>query len=188
MKNSRLYIIVRPIVSFLFRLVFQPKIIGKEKIPKEGRIVLAGNHTHNLDCILLLSSTKRPIHFLAKVELFRGIKGIIFKHLGLIPVDRSVKNPEALHAAMDYLNDDHLIGIFPEGTISHTNELLPFKIGAVKMAYETNTPIIPFIIKGKYKLFSKNLQVEFLDPIYISEDLDKENNKLRDIIKEKTEG
>ena len=52
MKNSRLYIIVRPIVSFLFRLVFQPKIIGKEKIPKEGRIVLAGNHTHNLDCIL----------------------------------------------------------------------------------------------------------------------------------------
>lgn len=190
MKESMLYIIVRPIVTFLFKLFYRPNIIGKEKIPKNGRIILAGNHKNNLDCVLLMSSTKRCIHFLAKDELWKGMKKIIFAHMGLIPVNRREKSHHSLVLAEEYLNSEHVIGIFPEGTFNRTKELvMPLKIGAVKMAYDTNTPIIPFTITGDYRLFSRNLQIEFLDPIYIKDaDLDKENSNLRNIIKKKLEG
>ena len=87
MKNSKLYVLVRPIISFLFKLFYRPTIVGKENIPSDGGVVLAGNHTNNFDCLLLLSSTKRPIHFLAKIELFRGIKKIIFANLGLMNLE-----------------------------------------------------------------------------------------------------
>ena len=110
--------------------------------------------------------------------------------MGLIPVNRREKSHHSLVLAEEYLKDEHVIGIFPEGTFNRTKELvMPFKIGAVKMAYDTNTPIIPFTITGDYRLFSRNLQIEFLDPIYIKDaDLDKENSNLRNIIKKKLEG
>ena len=181
-RESKFYKIVRPILKFLFLNLYRPKIIGSESIPKEGRVILAGNHTNNFDCVLLMSSTKRCIHFLAKVELFKGFKKVIFSNLGLIPVDRSKKNPDALKTAKMYLENDMVIGIFPEGTFSKKGELLPFKIGAVKMAYDTDTKIVPFAITGKYKLFSKNLKITFGKPLSISSDLDLENNKLRDLI------
>jgi len=189
-KDSILYKIIRPIVTILFKLIFTPKIISKDTIPKKGKIILAGNHTNNLDCLLLMSTTKRDIHFLAKKELWYGLKKVIFANLGLIPVDRKNKNPETLKNAKRFLNNNKVIGIFPEGTTEkNTNKLLPFKIGAVKLAYETATPIIPFFIKGSYSLFSKNLTIEFSSPIYIkNSNLDKENERLFKTIKDLSEG
>lgn len=169
-KESLLYRFIRPIISFLFPLIFRPKIIGKENIPSVGKIILAGNHTSNLDCLLLISSTKRCIHFLAKKELFSGIKKIIFSNMGLIPVDRSKKSHNSLVMAEDYLNSNMVIGIFPEGTTEkEKNKILPFKIGAVKMAYDTKSNIVPFIITGDYKPFSNNLTVRFLKSISIND-------------------
>lgn len=177
-----LYKILRPIITILFKLLYRPKIIGRENIKKSGRLILAGNHTNNLDSALLISSTKRNIHFLAKIELFKGIKKILFANMGLIPVNRKTKDHNALESAYNYLNNDKLIGIFPEGTIGK-NEILPFKIGAVKMAAETNCEIVPFAITGEYKLFSNNLKIVFGKPIKIkNNDLDKEIEKLRNIV------
>lgn len=182
-KEAILYRIVRPIVEVLFKTIFTPKIIGKENIPKTGRIILAGNHTNNLDCFMLMSSTKRPIHFLAKIELWKGPKKIIFGNMGLIPINRKEKNHQSLKLAYEYLNDEKLIGIFPEGTTEkEKGVLLPFKIGAVKMAKETNTKIVPFAISGNYHPFSRNLQIKFDAPLSITEDLEKEKERLKDQI------
>ena len=183
-KESKLYIIVRPIIKALFKFLYTPKIIGSENIPKSGRIILAGTHTNNFDCLLLMSSTKRCIHFLAKKELWSGLKGIIFSNMGLIPIDRKVKNPDSLKLAKEYLENGKVIGIFPEGTTEkEKGVLLPFKIGAVKMAFDTNTMIVPFVIKGKYKLFSKDLKIIFEKPIKVENaNLDEENSKLINII------
>ena len=184
MNDSKLYRVFRPIIKFLTLLFLKPTIIGKENIPKEGSIVLAGNHTHILDCFLLISSTKRSVHFLAKKELWKGPKKIIFGNMGLIPVDRKKKNHEALLKAKEYLKSNNIICIFPEGTTEKGRGLLPFKMGAVKMASDTNTSIVPFAITGKYKLFSKDLKIQFNNPIKINnDDLEKENNKLKYIIK-----
>ena len=183
-KDAKLYIFVRPIITFLFKIFYRPKIYGIENIPKNGKIILAGNHTNNFDSVLLMSSTKRNIHFLAKVELFKGVKKIIFNNLGLIPVDRSKKDKsEVLKEAKNYLNEDLVIGIFPEGTTEKgCGYLLPFKKGAVRLSYETNTKIVPFKITGDYKLFSKNLKIVFDKPYKAKKDLEKSNKELYNIV------
>lgn len=188
-KDAILYKITRPIITFLFKLVYTPKIEGQENIPPNGKIILAGNHTNNFDCLLLISSTKRSIHFLAKDELWHGPKKIIFSNMGLIPVNRRQKDPQSIKLAEEYLNKGQLIGIFPEGTFEREKgKVMGFKIGAVKMAKDTNSKIVPFTIIGDYKLFSKNLKLKFFKPITIKEDLIIENEKLRNIIRKEVEG
>lgn len=177
-----LYKLLRPLVTILFKLLYRPKIIGKENIKSSGGIILAGNHNNNLDGAILISSTKRNIHFLAKIELFKGMKKYFFDNLGLIPVDRSKRNHKALENAYEYLKNGKVIGIFPEGTFGK-GKILPFKMGAVKMAYETGSEIVPFAITGDFKIFSRNLKIEFGKPIKVkSNDLEKENEKLRNIV------
>ena len=184
------YKIIRPIITLFFLLLFKPKIIGKENIPNTGAVVLAGNHTHIFDCLLLISSTKRCIHFLAKKELWSGIKKIIFANLGLIPVDRKKKDRKSLEEAEKYLNNEKVIGIFPEGTTEkEKGKMLPFKMGAIKMAKDTNTKIVPFAIKGDYKLFSKTLSITFGKPIEVrNEDLEVEKERLCACVKALIEG
>ncbi len=188
MKESKLYRFSRPIIKIFTNFVFKPEYIGLENIPSNRRAILAGTHTNNLDCTLLISSTKRSVHFLAKDELWKGPKKIIFANMGLIPVNRRQKDHNAIVQTEKYLKNDCLIGIFPEGTIERENELLPFKIGAVKMASDTNSDIIPFAIVGKYKIFHKGIKIIFGKPYKIkNDDLTYENeilkNKVVELIK-----
>ena len=181
--DTKFYKVVRPIVSFLVRLLFHPKITGLKNIPKTGRVVLAGNHTRWLDPVMLVGIVKRPIHFLAKEELFHGITKFIVKGMGCVPVNRKIHDKFALSTAEEYLNKDLCVGIFPEGTINRTdNIIIPFKIGAVKSSYDTNSLLVPFVITGKYKLIGRSVRIEFLKPIKIDKDLDKENDKLMRLI------
>lgn len=182
-NNTLFYKIIRPIITILFKLIYKPEIINSDYIPKEGKIILAGNHTHNLDCVLLLSSTKRQIHFLAKDELNKGIKKIIFKNLGIIPVNRRIKDKSVIPTSKKYLDNNLVVGIFPEGTTEkNCGYLLPFKIGAVKLSKETDTFIIPFKISGEYIPFNKNLKIEFSKPFKSSDDLIDSNKQLYNIV------
>jgi len=183
MKEPFIYKILRPIITFLVKILFRPTIIGKENIPQEGKFVLAGNHTNYLDCALLISCTKRVVHFMAKDELSKGILGKFFKSMGLIFVNRRTKDKKSLSLAIEYLNSNKVIGIFPEGTINRTNNvIMPFKFGAVKMVNVTNSYIVPFAIIGKYKLFRKSVKIIFSKPYKVSDDLEKENKKLEETI------
>jgi len=176
-----LYKVVRFVGVPLFKLLYRPIIINKDLIPKEGRIILAGNHTSNLDCAIVISSTKRTIHFLAKKELHDSILGFFFDSMATIPVDRKKKNPDAINEAIKVLEKEEVIGIFPEGTtIKKEKELLPFKFGAVSLAKKTNSYIVPFGISKKYKLFRKSVTIKFDKPYKIkTDDLEKENSLLR---------
>ncbi len=187
--NNLFYRIVRPIVRFLFLSLFRPRIKGIENIPKNENYILAGNHTKWLDPVMLVAIVKDEIHFLAKDSLFKGITKPIVKGMGAIPVNRKIHDHQALENAIDALRKGAVIGIFPEGTINREKKepTLPFKIGAVKMANTTNTKIIPFVITGKYKVFSSAITIEFLKPRTISNNLDVENEKLRDEINKKLE-
>lgn len=187
--NNLFYRIVRPIVRFLFLSLFRPRIKGIENIPKNENYILAGNHTKWLDPVMLVAIVKDEIHFLAKDSLFKGITKPIVKGMGAISVNRKIHDHQALENAIDALRKGAVIGIFPEGTINREKKepTLPFKIGAVKMANTTNTKIIPFVITGKYKVFSSTITIEFLKPRTISNNLDLENEKLRDEINKKLE-
>ncbi len=188
-KDTVFYKVVKPLVVFLVYLLYRPKVIGRENIPKTGRVLLAGNHTKWLDPVVLVAVQPRVIHFLAKIELFHGFTKWIVKGMGCVPVNRKIHDKDALQGAIDYLNNDLCVGIFPEGTINKTDEvIMPFKIGAVKACSETNTKLVPFVITGKYKIFRKNVKIEFLKPMTISNDLEKSNQELMNKISEKLKG
>ena len=180
----------RPFIAIPLRYLMNVKVIGYENIPKEGRCILASNHTNNLDSVTLSAISKRVIHFLAKDSLLKGWKRPLFIGMAIVPVNRAIHDKNALHEAIKVLEDEKLIGVFPEGTINRTDDIImPFKIGAIKMASETGAPIVPVIITGKYRLFSKDLCIEFLKPVHIpkKEDLTEENKKLENIISKKLE-
>lgn len=184
MKEPVLYKITRPLIKLFMNIVYHPKYIGLENIPKEGPFILAGNHTNNFDCLLIMSCTKKTVHFLAKDSLTKGFKKYLFNNMGIIPVNRQIHDKSALVSAIKALQAKEVIGIFPEGTINRTEDtILPFKIGCVKMSHDTNSPIIPFIITGKYKLFKNSLTITFLKPTEArSGNLTEENEKLMQII------
>lgn len=184
MKKSReslLYLALHPIAILLFALIFWPRVKGLKNVPKHGSAVLAGNHRRSMDCFMVMLGSMRCIHFLAKAELFKGPFNGFFTAAGLIPVHRKTKDPAALTDAVDYLNNGRLIGIFPEGTVNRTKDvMMPLKIGAVKMASDTDSPIVPFTITGRYIPFVGNLKIVFHEPIKITgDDLQKENEALR---------
>lgn len=183
MKDVILYRITRPLIKVFMKIFFRPTYIGTELIPTDVNFILAGNHTSYLDPLLLMSSTNKTIHFLAKDSLAKGIKGLLFRSMGIIPVNRKIHDKNALKTAEEELLNKKVIGIFPEGTINRTDEVtIPFKIGAVKMAQDTDTLLVPFTIMGKYKLFRKSVVIEFYSPYKVKEDLTIENDRLRNFI------
>ena len=132
-----------------------------------------------MDCITVAASTERVVHFLAKSELTEPPLRRFFVPFGIIPVHRERKDKAALDSAIEVLNDDKVIGLFPEGKVNNERgTLLPFKFGAVKMAHETNSRIVPFVITGRYKFFRKSITIQFFDPVTVSDNLEETNNEI----------
>ena len=168
-KMPFLYRFGRFTLTPLFKFYYRPKVIGKENIPTDGSIVIAGNHKHLYDQYLTVISTKRFVTYMAKREYFDSKKTKWFyKGTGCIPVDRSIHDETAKEKAIDVLNSGNALGIFPEGTRNKTDAfLLPFKFGAVSMAKKTDSYILPFGITGDYKFRSKNLTIRYGKPFKV---------------------
>ena len=185
-KVPILYKIGKIVISPLFKLYYNPKSIGHDKIPKEGAILIVGNHKHLFDQFLTITKTKRGIHYMAKKEYFDSKKTKwFFKGTGCISVDRSKKDDEATKKALEVLNDGGAIGLFPEGTRNKTKEfLLPFKYGTVSLAKKTKATIIPFGITGTYKFRSKDLTIRYGTPFKVEDmSLEEANQKLYNEVK-----
>ena len=185
-KNPIGFKVFKFILGPIFKLYYNPKIIGKENIPADGSILVVGNHIHLMDQCLAIISTKRVINYMAKKEYFDNKKvAWFFKAAGCISVDRSKKDNEAVSNALDVLNNSGAIGLFPEGTRNRTDDLLlPFKFGAVSMANKTNSYLVPFGISGEYKFRSKDLIIEFGKPFKVkNDDLEGANKKLEKTVK-----
>lgn len=182
MKESVFYKFIRIIVVFFTKVVFRPKFVGINNIPSSSRVILAGNHTSYFDCLLLMCACSRNVHFLAKCELFKGVKGLLFSHLELIPVDRKNGGSSSFYLAKKYLMEDKVIGIFPEGTICKDGNLLPFKRGAVCMSYDCDSLIVPFCITGKFSFWSRPKIVFGKGYKVDSNDISLENDILREKI------
>ena len=120
--------IIKVLGSPIFKLYYRPTVIGKENIPTDGSMLVVGNHVHILDQCLAIIATKRPLHYMAKKEYFDGKFAWFFKACGCIPVNRSIHDDSAKSAAMDVLNSNYALGLFPEGT---RNGLKPEKMKEV---------------------------------------------------------
>jgi 1-acyl-sn-glycerol-3-phosphate acyltransferase len=133
--------------------------IGEENIPDHGGAVVAINHTSYVDWLaagLAARRRRRRLRFLVKAELQR-VKIIDFaiKHTKTIPVDRSA-GADAYAAAVQRLREGELVGIYPEATISRSFELKDFKTGADRMARIAAVPIVPMIVWGAQRIWTKD--------------------------------
>ncbi|NUS44675.1 MAG: 1-acyl-sn-glycerol-3-phosphate acyltransferase [Mycobacteriaceae bacterium] len=133
-------------------------VTGAENIPAAGGAVIAVNHTGYTDFIyagLPARKTKRYVRFMAKREVFDNkISGPIMRALGHISVDRA-DGAESFRQAVAKLKAGELVGVYPEATISRSFEIKDFKSGAARMALEAGVPIIPVVVWGAQRIWTK---------------------------------
>ncbi|RMI34191.1 lysophospholipid acyltransferase family protein [Nocardia stercoris] len=144
--------------SVFFAQGLKFEVTGEENIPARGGAVIAINHTGYMDFTyagLPARTPKRYIRFMAKKEVFDNkISGPIMRALKHIPVDRSA-GADSYKAAVDYLKRGELVGVYPEATISRSFEIKDFKSGAARMSIEAGVPIIPVVIWGAQRVWTK---------------------------------
>jgi len=155
-------------VGSLFRVLFRYRVIGAEKIPRDGGAIVAANHISNFDPPILGVALPRPVSYMAKKELFAlPVLKTILPWLYAFPVDRQAGGTAALRASLRMLKEGRCVGIFPEGgrNVTGTNEE---KAGAAFLAAASGAPVIPAAIVGTRRLrpFGK-VTVVFGDPIHV---------------------
>ncbi len=174
--------------SFWKYLGFNFDFQGQDNVPREGGAILAINHTSYLDFALAGTAAlpaKRYVRFMAKKELFDNkVAGPLLRGMHHINVDRS-NGSASFVAALRALKSGEIIGIFPEGTISTSFEIKGLKSGAVRLAIGAGVPVIPTIVWGGQRVYTKGVKpsfkrskfpvsVSFGDPITYSRDTDVE--------------
>jgi len=136
-------------------------IVGQQNIPATGGAVIAINHTSYFDFTLaglpaFREHRARKIRFMAKQEVFDSkLTGPIMRGCQHIPVDRS-SGAASYTVAVDRLRAGELVAVYPEATISRSFEIKEFKSGAARMAIEADVPIIPHIVWGAQRIWTKD--------------------------------
>ncbi|MDP1720291.1 MAG: lysophospholipid acyltransferase family protein [Candidatus Nanopelagicaceae bacterium] len=153
-----------PVISFakLFwrYLGLKFTVTGEENIPKGGGAIIAINHVGYLDFALAgtaLLPSKRYVRFMAKREIFDNkFAGPLMRGMHHINVDRS-SGSASFVAALRALRAGEIVGIFPEATISKSFEIKEMKTGVVRLAIGAGVPIIPVIIWGSQRIWTKGV-------------------------------
>jgi 1-acyl-sn-glycerol-3-phosphate acyltransferase len=151
-----LYGIVKWIAWVILKIFFWFRIEGQENVPKDGRLVVAGNHVSYLDPAVIGAGMPRRVYFMAKAELFTiPVLGALIRGLGAFPVQRGGADRKALGRALQVLQEEKVLGIFPEGTRAEEGERLPGQSGAAALALKTGANILPVAVVGTEKVLSK---------------------------------
>ena len=147
------YRCMKSLVRGFFRLFFRWEVYGSHHLPSTGGVVLASNHISYLDPPLMGCAVERPVHFMAKKELFDiPVLGWLIRHLNAFPVQRGVADRKAIRQAMKWLRSGEVVGIFPEGTRGSGKALLEAQPGSVLLALKAGVPIVPMAIMGAEKV------------------------------------
>jgi 1-acyl-sn-glycerol-3-phosphate acyltransferase len=152
-----------PIIALakgVFRLLgLRFTVTGAEHVPRTGGAVMAVNHVGYLDFTfagLAAHPAGRLVRFMAKKEVFdHPVSGPLMRGMRHIPVDRLGAPAESYAAALEALRAGEIVGVFPEATISQSYELKDFKTGAVRMARDAGVPLLPCVIWGSQRVFTK---------------------------------
>jgi len=157
--------LVYPPVVRLAKLVFRGlgikfDITGAENVPRTGGAVMAINHVGYLDFTfagLAADPAGRLVRFMAKKEVFdHRVSGPLMRGMRHIPVDRTGAAADSYALAVKALRAGEIVGVFPEATISESWELKEFKTGAVRMALEAGVPLLPAVLWGSQRIYTKS--------------------------------
>ncbi|NQX06642.1 1-acyl-sn-glycerol-3-phosphate acyltransferase [Rathayibacter sp. VKM Ac-2856] len=135
----------------LLKTIFRPWVVGADRVPATGGVILASNHLSFIDSVFLPLVIERNMVFLAKSDYFtgKGLKGwatkLFFTATGMLPIDRSGgKASEAsLNTGLRVLASGEALGIYPEGTRSPDGRMYRGRTGVARMVLEARVPVIP---------------------------------------------
>lgn len=163
-----LYSFAKTVVFSALKPLYRFEVIGTEHFPKDGGILLCSNHINALDPPVVGILAPRPVHFMAKAELFNVplLKGIL-PGVNAFPVKRGLSDRDALRTAIKLLKSGEVVGLFPEGTRSKDGKLGKGFSGAGFFALRGEANVVPCAIIGPYKPFKK-LKVVYGEPIDIA--------------------
>jgi 1-acyl-sn-glycerol-3-phosphate acyltransferase len=144
-----LYAVVRLVCLAVFRLGFRIRAFGRDNVPRQGPLLLASNHVSLLDPPVVGSAAPRPLHYMAKAELFRvPILGGLIRRLNAYPVEREGADAAALRQALTLLRAGGALLVFPEGTRGVEGRLGAARPGTGMLAALSDAPVVPVYIQG----------------------------------------
>jgi 1-acyl-sn-glycerol-3-phosphate acyltransferase len=138
---------LRPGAAAIVRRRWDLTVRGAENVPTTGPVVVAANHIGFMDGPLMAIVSPRPVHLLAKHEMYHGALGRFLSASGQIPVERRGADPAAVRSALRVLRDGGAVGVFPEGTRG-AGDVERVKPGAAYHAMATGATIVPLVFLG----------------------------------------
>lgn len=149
----RLYRFLRRVVAWLVPRLMRFRPQGLENIPEDGPFIIAANHIHALDPLIVAIIVPQHVSFMAKEEVMHSrLLGWLVKQVGSFPVKRGKADIQAIRQALKVLATGHVLGIFPEGTRSKTGEMQAAFEGTALLAARAEVPIVPVALHGQYRL------------------------------------
>ena len=150
--------LMRFLIWLLVHTVYRLEKSGLENIPESGPAVLVCNHVSYVDALVIAAACPRPVRFVMDHQIFKiPVLSFIFRTGRAIPIASAREDPQALERAFDEiakaLADGDLIGIFPEGIITHDGKLNPFKPGVKRIIDRTPVPVVPLALRGLWGSF-----------------------------------
>jgi hypothetical protein len=149
---------MRFLIWLLVHSVYRLDKSGLDKIPEEGAAVIVCNHVSFVDALIIAAACRRPIRFVMDHNIFRiPVLSFIFRTGKTIPIAPMKENPALLEKAYDdiaaALRDGDLVAIFPEGRLTQTGELNPFRGGITRVLERTPVPVVPLALRGLWGSF-----------------------------------
>ncbi|MFB7916239.1 lysophospholipid acyltransferase family protein [Streptomyces sp. NPDC056061] len=127
--------------------LWKPRVLGAWRVPASGPVILAVNHSHNIDGPMLMGTAPRPVHFLIKKEAFVGPLDPFLRGIGQLKVDRTTADRTAITGALGVLENGGALGIFPEGTRGE-GDFASLRAGLAYFAVRSGAPIVPVAVLG----------------------------------------
>jgi 1-acyl-sn-glycerol-3-phosphate acyltransferase len=140
------YWVLKAVLTPVLRLLYRIQVEGKDRLPRDGPVILAANHRSFMDSLFLPLVIPRRVTFVAKAEYFDSVKPAwFFRAVGQIPIRREGGSASegALAAATDVLQAGQVFGIYPEGTRTRDGDLHRGHTGVARLALRTSAPIVP---------------------------------------------
>ena len=149
---------LRFIAWLLVHSVYRLEQKGLENIPEEGAAVLVCNHVSFVDPLVIAAASRRPIRFVMDYRIYRTpLISFVFRHMQAIPIAPAREDAAMMEAAFEEvakaLAAGELVAIFPEGKITDSGELYPFRPGVQRIVARTPAPVIPMALQGLWGSF-----------------------------------
>ncbi len=150
--------LMRFLAWMLVHTFYRVRKVGLENIPDEGACVIVCNHVSYVDAVVIAACVRRPVRFVMDHRIFRApLLSFIFRTMRTIPIASARENrglkERALDEAAAALAAGEIVGIFPEGRLTHTGELNPFRPGVREIVEKTPVPVVPMALSGLWGSF-----------------------------------